>query len=143
MATKAALAFGVVVALAAAVAGVAEEAVTPEPPAALAVSCGTKPAIRPGSCIQDYRCSPEGSWEDVYKAIGAACNDNNACTYNDACVTTYGTCRGTPVTCDRPCELCNGTVTCGARPSGTTCPVSTTNPCEAVCDGVSPYCQPR
>ena len=110
---------------------------------ARAVSCGPKPPIPPGSCIVDYRCSADGSWEDVYAAIGTACNDGNACTYNDVCVNSYGTCQGTSIICTRPCEVCSGTATCALRAAGTACPVSTDNPCEAVCDGVSPYCQPR
>ncbi len=108
------------------------------------------PPIPPGSCISGYRCSTEGSWESVYAPVGTACNDHNACTYNDICINQRGTCQGSPVSCTRPCEMCNGTATCAPRAAGTACPTPvylasdrSPDPCEAVCDGVSPYCQPR
>ncbi len=104
-----------------------------------ASTCGISPVAPPGHCIQGFQCTMDG-WVEVWSPAGTACNDDNACTYSDVCVDNFGTCRGAPITC-LPCETCNGTSVCAKRTAGTPCPTST-NPCEAVCDGVSPYCQP-
>ena len=59
-----------------------------------------------------------------------ACDDGQACTYEDRC-TVSGRCSGTPVSCPSgPCiatATCNGTATCTVayRPAGTLCPAST------------------
>lgn len=114
-------------------------------PAATAVAqteCGRKPA--PKQC-KEWICVG-GTWDLVVSAAGTSCNDGNACTYGDVC-NGAGSCTGTPVTCtpSKPCEssTCNGTATCtvGVAPPGP-CPVASDNPCEAVCDGQSYYCQP-
>jgi hypothetical protein len=105
-------------------------------PDAAAAACGTQPPPMP--CTR-WVCTIDG-WTDVPLANGTSCNDGDPCTYRDVC--TNGLCAGTWISCTRPCEACSGGSTCSLRAAGTTCPAST-NPCEAVCDGVSPYCQPR
>jgi hypothetical protein len=112
-------------------------------PAAITNPCGTKPA--PMKCYT-WVCTGAG-WEPMRSAAGTACDDGNLCTYSDVCDGS-GFCSGTPSNCvpAGPCETsaCTGTASCvvAKRPAGTACPLST-NPCEAVCDGQSAFCQPQ
>jgi hypothetical protein len=105
---------------------------------AAATSCGAQPAPVP---CNTWVCTIDG-WTEHVLANGTACSDGDACTYGDACYN--GACVGTRIACG-PCEYCNGTATCQKITAGTQCPVASNppNPCEAVCDGVSAYCQPR
>ena len=108
-------------------------------------SCGTKPPD--GPC---YTWVCDGGWQKVYKAAGTACNDGQACTYNDKCNST-GVCAGTqvspPCVGSNPCEVksCNGTATCSVAPAaaGTVCrPAAASNPCDKAeaCSGSSTSC---
>lgn len=110
------------------------------PDAAVTAACPGTPGTPPR--CQKYVCMG-GSWELQDLAAGTACNDGNACTYGDKCDGS-GRCAATAISCG-PCETCNGTATCSKRAAGTACPVASNppNPCEAVCDGASPYCQPQ
>lgn len=119
--------------------------------ATLAATCtGTKPVAGPCEIVT---CS-WGEWAIGYKAAGTACSDSNSCTYGDVC-SSFGTCVGTAISCTPrgPCETstCNGTSACVVtiRSAGTACPYSNSgnpaeapSPCEATCDGASPWCQP-
>jgi len=77
-------------------------------------------------------------------AAGVACNDGNACTYNDECDGTGG-CGGTAITCSSTAcstQTCNGTSSCAVtlKPSATQCHAATTGYNASNCDGTSPYC---
>jgi hypothetical protein len=84
----------------------------------------------------------------VCRASGGAC-DNNVCDGTSAqcpstsSVLSLGTvCRTSRGACDN--NFCNGTTAicpAGVLSSGQVCPNST-DPCDAVCDGTSTYCQP-
>lgn len=136
--------WGVVVAsLAGAFMGSSSLAAVEIAPAVATSPCGNSPPYNP--CIS-YTCTTDG-WTPHYRADGTVCNDNNACTFGDACQS--GRCTGSQITCvaEGPCEsrACNGTSTCTVTrlAAGTACPVVTDNPCAAVCDGASPQCQPQ
>lgn len=118
--------------------------------AAACVCGGTRPT--PPTCWNPICNCQDLVWEVVPAATTATCNDGDPCTYSDHCDGQGSCARGTRVPCTSrgPCEaiLCNGTSTCSVAmlAAGSACPTLSqpgANPCEAVCDGVSPYCQPQ
>jgi hypothetical protein len=72
-----------------------------------------------------YHCTYQGgSWQ---WRTSPTCNDNDLCTYNDAC--GGGVCGGTPIDCtstDCMQRQCNGTNTCTQTPMGDTTACGTT-----------------
>lgn len=90
--------------------------------------------------VRYYCTNAGGSW--AWRA-GGACDDGNACTYDDRC--GGGSCGGTTVTCnDTTCadRECNGTATCDVTPhpgrncdDGNACTYNDTCSGAGVCEG--------
>lgn len=109
--------------------------------------CYPHGAERPGNPCQvcDVANNPRG-WSD---AIVKACDDGNACTYGDMCLS--GKCSGHSITCkpEGPCAVsstCQGTDTCNVvyKSNATVCQAGEgfcTPP--AFCSGASSVCPPR
>lgn len=95
--------------------------------------CGGAQTVcnNPGQCFTGGSCSAS-SGQCVYTPLtGTGCNDNNACTRNDTCIS--GTCTGSnPVSCPVPtandtchtqgtCDTTTGVCSNPSRPNGESC----------------------
>lgn len=72
------------------------------------------------ACLTGGTCKG-GVCQGQVPKTGTACDDKNACTYDDKC-TEHGTCAGTPITCtSSTCgtSTCNGTARCTVQPLNT------------------------
>src|SRR5260370_34516428 len=87
-------------------------------PAAAWATCNPSPP-NCGVCNFAYCVTTDNTWECRPSAYNVACNDNNACTYNDHC-DGHGSCVGTPANCSQ-CQACTGTSSCTNLSSSTSC----------------------
>ncbi|MBI2971013.1 MAG: hypothetical protein HYY37_01185 [Candidatus Aenigmarchaeota archaeon] len=91
-----------------------------------------------------YSCTNAGGSWSWRTATG--CNDNNACTYNDACAS--GSCRGTSYACSDVCTMntltigrgCNGDGTCGSGTSYACDATTYTSGQQLTCGGLQKCC---